>query len=546
MRRESLTNWTLFGVSLLLSVLAADGVFRLHERHSLSAASQLEGERIHLDKLNYNDTTVTRARPQNEFRVLSFGDSFCYSIMNPSLSYNGLIAENLQENLQDRRARVVNLGEPASTMTDYAAAHRFWSEKIEHDAVLFNIYLGNDLLDIAYAYTPVQWQPNRAFKELEYHMSDGTKRSPVPRKFPLRMFDHAYALYLTNFKQTDVVMRAIPAKQFNVAANDNLPEKLFLETNQIQLVNFDFSKIKTIAEGYRAMHAFLRYVSDLRKSGMKTTVTLAPNEIHVDQAFRQRVAEAYDLDLSTYDLTLPARMVARIRDHVDPEIDLLDLSPYFVCRGERQERLYYLTNTHWGPEGNALAGKIIANHLKHSWFGAPEMPLDDSCDVEEYHARFNRISDADIGDIVHSLIQQEGPKASPGLASETGLASENIIPNLNCGALDGAVVDESGGIFLWGWAYDPRTKTPARSVILLHNGKRLSLEPIVRERPGVATLLGDPSLLATGWNFRVPPQDLVGTEHHFEAFALFDDGKLGKLPGEGRGRIVIAATARQD
>lgn len=535
MKKSSLANWTILAISLTLSLVAADGLFRLYERHALSISKQLDGNRFDLQKLNYNDTTVTRAKPEGEYRILGFGDSFGYSIMTPRYSYSGLVAKNLNETLETPRFRVVNLGEAASTVTDYAAAYGFWSTRIEHDAALFNVYMGNDLLDVAYGYTPVQWQPNRAFRDFEYHMIDGTKRSPVPRKYPLRIFDHLHALYLTTFQMEETAhSNSPPEEHFNLAATHNLTEEKFVQTNLIQLVNFDYSKIETLSAGYEAALAFLRYVSEIRQSGIRTIVTLAPNEIHVDQEFRERTAEAHGLDLSVYDFTLPARVLTAIRDRVDPKIDLIDLSPYFVCHSDRGESLYYLTNTHWGPEGNALAGKVIARYLWREWFNGSALPLDDgACDIEAYYSRFARISDSDVSRFVDTLMGHEHTTGRE-------LFSENdVVADLACGSLDGIRVDE-GDVFLWGWACDPRTKTPAIDVVVLGNGKPVSAKPATGlDRPDVVALLDDPALSATGWNLRIPSTELSAEEYLFEAYALLADGSYGRIPSEVEIRVTL-------
>jgi hypothetical protein len=533
MKRKHLVNGSLLIVSIIFSLALADLGFRLWERHYLAVSTQLDGQSIPLDKLNYNDTTLTRIKPDGEHRILGFGDSFCYSIMAPSLSYCGLIASKLSQYDLGHQVRVVNLGEPASTVTDYAAAYSFWSEKIEHDGVLFNIYLGNDLLDVAYGYTPVQWQPNRAFSQLDYHMSDGSKRSRVPHRYPLRMLDHAFAIYRTlrDGEGDDAPGETQPEGPFNMAAYHNLSEAEHLETNRVQLVNFDFSQIDTISTGYQAVLELFKYLSEIRKSGIKTMVTLAANEIQVDRSFRERVAEHYQLDLTQLDFTLPARTVMSIRDLVDPEIEVIDLAPFFVCRSDQGVPLYYKTNTHWGPEGNQLAAEIIADHLWHSWFAGPA-PEADSC-ASSYYAESSRISEAEIKQYVMSLSSIEQPTPIPDIDSR-------VVPSITCGSLDGAKLDETGGLYIWGWAYDSRTKTPAHGVILMHNGEQIARQiPLGAPRPDVAEYFDAPALAHSGWNLRLPPSALSEGENQLAAYALLDNDEICVIPDEGRALVVV-------
>jgi hypothetical protein len=404
-------------LSVAFSLALGEALLRSYERRALSLSAWLDADPLDLAKLKFNDTQVSRAKPAGEFRLLSFGDSFAYSIMSPRFSYAGLIASNLNRTLTRPKIRVVNFGEGATTVRDYAAAHAFWAERIEHDAALFNIYMGNDILDVAYSYTQPKWSPNHLYLNQEYELAAGMKKSPVPHKFPLRILDYAYALYLTQFKmvKTPPAPPAAPPanheERFNPAANHNLSEEVFLNTNQIQLVNFEPSKMGSLADGYRAIVAFFRYVSNVRRRGTKVLVVLSPNQAQVESALRERIAAFNNLDLSVYDLTLPARTITAIRDRVAPEVELLDLSPYFVCASEKGEDLYYLTNTHWGPEGNALAARIIADYLGRSWFSQAPAGGDSGCDVAAYRARFAKVDQAEILRFVQRIVASTGSQS---------------------------------------------------------------------------------------------------------------------------------------
>ena len=397
--------------AVVFSLALGEALLRFYERRALSLADWLNEDPVDLAKLKFNDTQVSRAKPAGEFRLLSFGDSFAYSIMSPRFSYAGLLASDLNQTFQRPKFRVVNLGEGATTVRDYAAAHAFWASRIEHDAALFNIYMGNDILDVAYSYTQPGWTPNHLYLNREYELANGTRKSPVPHKFPLRIFDHLYARYLMRTAMVETPPAPAASRdeeRFNPAVHHNLTEEVFLNTNEIQLVNLEPSKMDSLAEGYRAIAAFFRYVSDVRRRGTKVLVVLSPNQGQVESALRERIAALHDLDLAAHDLTLPARAITAIRDRVDPEIELLDLSPYFVCASERGEELYYLTNTHWGPEGNALAARIIADYLSRSWFDKAAAGADPGCDVAAYRARFAKVDQAEIQRFVERIVGKSG------------------------------------------------------------------------------------------------------------------------------------------
>ena len=119
----------------------------------------------------------------------------------------------------------------------------------------------------------------------------------------------------------------------------------------------------------------------------------------------------------------------------------------------------------------------------------------------------------------------------PAVAFERG----RVRPDLSCGSLDGAKPSPGAGVFVWGWAFDPRNGNPAAAVLLLANGRQVV--PPIRvflQRPDVAAEKGDRRLLPSGWNVWVPDGRLVGGPHDLEAFAVLGDGRLGPLLGKIR------------
>ncbi|HET6564055.1 MAG TPA: hypothetical protein VFG52_01475, partial [Xanthomonadales bacterium] len=183
----------------LVSLWVADLAFRAYERHFLLPHyPETEGEApVNLAQLSYNDGVVTRQTAEGEFRILSFGDSFTYSIMQPELSYNGIMRQQLDALQDGVQVSVVNLGEPGTGPNSFRAAHEYWSQVFEHQAVLFHIFLGNDVQDDAYLQSPLVWEPNiTVLQATNARLDAGSKR--VPRKFPLRMLDYAWAAWLSH------------------------------------------------------------------------------------------------------------------------------------------------------------------------------------------------------------------------------------------------------------------------------------------------------------------------------------------------------------
>lgn len=123
------------------------------------------------------------------------------------------------------------------------------------------------------------------------------------------------------------------------------------------------------------------------------------------------------------------------------------------------------------------------------------------------------------------------------LSAQAELLQADVLPGVDYGSLDGAKLTDDGSVIVWGWAYDPRSDTPADAVILFDNGQPV-LPPIKvsKERPDVAEVKGNPRLRTTGWYFQLSASPRRG--HVFQAYAVLADGKLGRL---GRTLTVSAS-----
>jgi hypothetical protein len=111
----------------------------------------------------------------------------------------------------------------------------------------------------------------------------------------------------------------------------------------------------------------------------------------------------------------------------------------------------------------------------------------------------------------------------------------DVLPGLHCGSLDGAKLEQDTGVFVWGWAYDPRTGVPAVAVLLVDHGRPVAPPiPVFKERPDVAAALSNRRLIATGWSTWLPSGRLGAGEHALQAVAIFADHKLGALEGEAQ------------
>lgn len=104
-------------------------------------------------------------------------------------------------------------------------------------------------------------------------------------------------------------------------------------------------------------------------------------------------------------------------------------------------------------------------------------------------------------------------------------------------------VSAAGTIHTGGWAYDPQNMVPVERVVLLADGKQLSVIPAMGlKREDVAKALKNEKLMNTGWDTSFSAKDLGEGKHKLEFYALFNDGVF--VPLEYRGKTYCTVIVK--
>ncbi|MFP5222752.1 MAG: alginate O-acetyltransferase AlgX-related protein [Acidobacteriota bacterium] len=316
-----------------------------------------------LQALNYNDSSIPKAKADTEFRILSFGDSFCHAIVQFPASYNG-VAQALLSG-PERPMRIVNFGEPSSSFPQYIAAMANWAGQIAHDALLVNIFLGNDLSEAARGEVPDDGVINRVLGDNFVDVQTGRKRmSHVPRLFALRMADYVYAHYLCA-TEGQFVLKDVPPPYTH--ALGPLDEAAYQRVAARHLEACDPQALALLARGYEGVAALGRYLAGEMARGLRVLVMLSPAEVQVNDAVFERMAARMNADPARFDRDLPNRLVAQALEAAAPGIPVLDLTPVLRQATKAGACLYYPMETHWNVEGNKVAGKALADWIKARW-----------------------------------------------------------------------------------------------------------------------------------------------------------------------------------
>ena len=356
--------------STITCLVLLDGAFRFYEGQVMTASYHPDGPVVNLQGLNYNDSSVPKARQDSEFRILSFGDSFCHAIVQFPASYNGVAQALLSR--PKRPVRIVNFGEPSSSFPQYIAAMANWRGQIAHDALLVNIFLGNDLSEAARGEVPDDGVINRVLGDNFVDVQTGRKRmSHVPRLFPLRMADYAYAHYLCA-TEGQFVLKDVPPPYTH--ALGPLDDASFQRVAARHLEACDPQALGLLKRGYEGVAALGRYLAGEMARGVKVLVMLSPAEVQVNDALFDRVTARMNAIPARFDRDLPNRLAAQALETAAPGIPVLDLLPVLRRAMDAGVNPYYPMETHWNVEGNSVAAQALAEWIEANWLADSPAP----------------------------------------------------------------------------------------------------------------------------------------------------------------------------
>jgi len=101
-------------------------------------------------------------------------------------------------------------------------------------------------------------------------------------------------------------------------------------------------------------------------------------------------------------------------------------------------------------------------------------------------------------------------------------------------------------ILVGGWAVDPETRTPAKKLMVVHEGKATQL--LVSQqvpRPDIARKYGTETVLKSQWSMVLDTSTWVPGKHSFEIYALLKGGRLGRLGGcENKCRVTLSSQVK--
>jgi len=372
----------LVAVQIAAVCIVVDFVFKKYEKeHVYSYASQ-NAASYSLEAMLLNDQgdLATKKKGDKEYRILVFGDSFTYAVTKPEYAFCAVLERRLNALGLDRRVRVVNLGFPSISFPEYLERIAFWTKALEYDAVILNVYLGNDFNDVRN--TPYDPQA------LQDKLADiGRLGAPygvytlIPHQYPFRFMDFIKAQIIFKLQSDNALRRMLflpDLKDLGVLPDTADPRyRSLLPLTPAQMASEMRSSMKPFYPDTMFAYQnnlpwyelFLATASRLAASGKPTLVMLSPPLCAVSPTVGEKAARDLDKNPAAADFGLPGRITRELARQVHlPQDDILDLTPCLAETTPDGHGAYTGQDTHWSPEGNAWVGDILTNWIAARWF----------------------------------------------------------------------------------------------------------------------------------------------------------------------------------
>ena len=280
---------------------------------------------FHLNSRGFNDVEFNTRKAADTIRILGIGDSFAFGIVPYEYNYLTLVEQNLKQS--GHNVELINMGIPSIGPREYLSLLVQEGFAHEPDRVLLSFFIGND------------FEESRRRKYISYSYVASLITYVLDRwsKFEFVPGDAIYDDNAPTF--TDDFYLGLETKRSTVFWRDNRAFE-----GDFEAALFYISEIKRLC--------------DSRNIGL--TIALIPDEMQVSKPLQTRVIAASGLAPASFDFTLPNRLLRARFEEL--KIDYIDLTTEFSARS-LNDRLYRPNDSHWNIAGNALAARLILQHV---------------------------------------------------------------------------------------------------------------------------------------------------------------------------------------
>lgn len=321
-----------------------------------------------INSLGMRDQEYSIKKPEGTYRILALGDSFAYGRVEDEFNYLTVLENKLNDSTHDHTIELFNSGVPAYQPVNELAYLQQYGLEYEPDAVLFCLYVGNDLFNN-------HLHPTEINSTMPIEVEDENAKN-LPLYSVLR-WSELYWTVINIYARWDLasqIQSRMDEIQVNADSNSRrmIPEFWFMDEAQYQEVLKTQVRIHLKPEfrneddrfNFESTIKVTQQMRDVcKQNGVEFVTVLLPSEAQVDRDVQRTLVEvATPFTEGQLDFMEPQRTLSTRLNEL--EISVIDLLPRFVEVGKEQ-RLYLLRDTHWNEDGNALAAEVLfdSNHL---------------------------------------------------------------------------------------------------------------------------------------------------------------------------------------
>jgi GDSL-like Lipase/Acylhydrolase family len=288
----------------------------------------------------HRDVEVPLTKPPGVFRILVLGDSFTVGAnVRQEEAYPKVLERRLQS-LYGPRIQVVNSGVGGWEPFQYAQYFEHYGYQFEPDLILVGFFVGNDTFD------PGTDVSQLMTAMLGHRISRSAATRPLI-KLQIFLYEHSNLARLL-LNRGPVSSPALVRKRC-----DEFTEQ-YLAIQRARLPNHLRDSPAQRSKAQNAINQ-IRRIKERAGDSVPVVVALLADENQVNQSLQQRLVETKDM--AAYDFKMPQSMLIEMfRDSGIPTIDVL---PALLA----DRRCLYMNDTHWTPEGHALAASVIHDGL---------------------------------------------------------------------------------------------------------------------------------------------------------------------------------------
>jgi acetyltransferase AlgX (SGNH hydrolase-like protein) len=280
---------------------------------------------FHLNSRGFKDVEFNTRKAAGTTRILGIGDSFAFGVVPYEYNYLTLVEQNLKRG--GHSVELINMGIPNLGPKEYLSLLVNEGFALEPDRVLLSFFIGNDF--------------------------EGQRRKPLSYSYVASLITYIVERW-----------RKFEGQIIHVGTyDDNAPS--FTDDGYLEIEvrrSSIFWRDNRRFEGDFA--AALSYISEIKRlcdsRNIGLTIVLIPDEMQVSKPLQTQVIAGSGHAPASFDFTLPNRLLrARFEER---KIDYIDLTTEFSAHS-LNDRLYRPNDSHWNIAGNALAARLILQHV---------------------------------------------------------------------------------------------------------------------------------------------------------------------------------------